>query len=146
MAERRRLLRAVAGALLESADDVAATIVAETGKPMVEAVTTEIFVALDTLAWLARNAGRVLGPERMLRQAHVLQKRASLRYEPLGVVGIVSPWNFPFSIPFTQAASAVAAGNAVVVKPSELTPHSGAWVEELFRRAGAPAGDPELRG
>ncbi|MEP6892172.1 MAG: aldehyde dehydrogenase family protein [Gaiellaceae bacterium] len=140
-AERSRLLRAVAGALLESADDVAATIVAETGKPMVEAVTTEIFVALDTLAWLARNAGRVLGPERMpLRQAHVLQKRASVRYEPIGVVGIVSPWNFPFSIPFTQAAMAVAAGAAAVVKPSELTPHSGAWVEELFRRAGAPTG------
>ncbi len=141
MAERSALLRAVAAVLLESVDDVAAAIVAETGKPVVEAVTTEVFVALDNLSWLARNLGRVLRAERVpLRQAYALQKRASLRYEPLGVVGIVSPWNFPFSIPFTQAASAVAAGNAVVVKPSELTPHSGAWVEELFRRAGAPAG------
>ena len=139
--ERSRLLRAVAASLLESADEVAASIVAETGKPTVEALTTEVFVALDNLIWLARNLGRVLGRERLpLRQLHVLQKRASLRYEPLGVVGIVSPWNFPFSIPFTQAASAVAAGNAVVVKPSELTPHSGALVEEIFRRAGAPAG------
>ena len=139
--ERSRLLRAVAAALLESADDVAASIVAETGKPVVEAVTTEIFVALDNLVWLARNLDRVLRPERLpFRQAYVLQKRASLRYEPIGVVAVVSPWNFPFSIPFTQVASAVAAGNAAVVKPSELTPHSGAWVEELFRRAGAPPG------
>ena len=139
--ERRGLLRSAAAVLLESVDDVAATIVAETGKPIVEAVTTEVLVALDNLAWLARNLGRVLRPERVpLRQAYVLQKRASLRYEPLGVVGIISPWNFPFSIPFTQAAAAVAAGNAVVVKPSELTPHTGAWVEELFHRAGAPAG------
>ena len=141
LAERSRLLRAVAAALLASVDEVATSIVAETGKPVVEALTTEVFVALDTLAWLARNAARVLKPERLsLRQAYVVQKRASLRYEPIGVVGIVSPWNFPFSIPFTQAASAVAAGNAVVIKPSELTPHSGAWVEELFRRAGAPPG------
>ncbi len=139
--ERSRLLRAVAAALLASVDDVAASIVAETGKPVVEAVTSEIFVALDNLVWLARNLGRVLRPERLpLRQAYVLQKRAALQYEPIGVVGIISPWNFPFSIPFTQAASAVAAGNAAVIKPSELTPNSGAWVEELFRRAGAPAG------
>src|SRR5882724_6217185 len=139
--ERSRLLRGAAGALLESADDIAASIVAETGKPTLEAVTTEIFVALDNLVWLARNLGRVLRPERLpLRQAYVLQKRASLRYEPIGVVGIISPWNFPFSIPFTQAAMAVAAGNGVVIKPSELTPHSGAWVEEVFRRAGAPSG------
>jgi succinate-semialdehyde dehydrogenase/glutarate-semialdehyde dehydrogenase len=139
--ERSKLLRAVAAVLLESADEVAASIVAETGKPVVEAVTTEVFVSLDNLVWLARNLGRQLRPERLpLRQAYVLQKRASLFYEPIGVVGIISPWNFPFSIPFTQAASAVAAGNAAVIKPSEITPHSGAWVEELFRRAGVPAG------
>jgi len=139
--ERSRLLRAVAAVLLETADEVAAAIVAETSKPVVEAVTTEVFVSLDNLVWLARNLGRVLQPERLpLRQAYVLQKRASLHYEPIGVVGIISPWNFPFSIPFTQAASAVAAGNAAIIKPSELTPHSGAWVEELFRRAGAPEG------
>jgi acyl-CoA reductase-like NAD-dependent aldehyde dehydrogenase len=56
------------------------------------------------------------------------------------VIGVISPWNFPFGIPLTQAATAVAAGNAVVVKPAEETPLSGAWVEEVFRRAGAPPG------
>jgi acyl-CoA reductase-like NAD-dependent aldehyde dehydrogenase len=138
---RSRLLRAVAATLLANLDEVAASIVGETGKPLVEAVTSEVFVALDNLVWLARNVGRTLRPERLaFRQLYVAQKRGAVRYEPVGVVGIVSPWNFPFSIPFTQTAAALAAGNAAVVKPSELTPHTGAWVEELFRRAGAPAG------
>lgn len=139
--ERSRLLRAAAATLLESMDEVSATIVAETGKPLVEAITTELFVSLDSLVWLARRLGRVLATERIpSSQLHLLHKRARLRYEPIGVVAVVSPWNFPFAIPFTQAAAAIGAGNAVVVKPSELTPLSGAWVAEVFRRAGAPPG------
>jgi succinate-semialdehyde dehydrogenase/glutarate-semialdehyde dehydrogenase len=63
-----------------------------------------------------------------------------LVYEPLGAVGLIAPWNFPFSIPFTGTATAVAAGNAVVVKPAEQTPLTGAWVERAFAEAGAPAG------
>jgi acyl-CoA reductase-like NAD-dependent aldehyde dehydrogenase len=122
-------------------DEIAATVTAETGKPLLEAITADLFVALDNLAWLARNVRRVLRRERVpLRQPYLLHKRAWLRYEPLGVVGVVSPWNFPFGIPLTQVATALAAGNAVVLKPAEETPHSGAWVEEVFRRACAPAG------
>ena len=86
-------------------------------------------------------------------QLHLKHKRAQLLYEPLGVVGVIAPWNFPFAIPFTQVAYAVAAGNAVVLKPSELTPLSGALVEQLFADAGAPPslvrvaqGDGERRG
>ena len=78
---------------------------------------------LDHAAWLARHGPRVLRGERVpLREPYLLHKRGRLRYEPVGVVGIVSPWNFPLGVPFTQVATAVAAGNAVVVKPSELTP------------------------
>jgi succinate-semialdehyde dehydrogenase/glutarate-semialdehyde dehydrogenase len=141
LGERRRLLRDVAGVLLGHVEEITDTIVVETGKPKLEAVTTELFVALDTAAWLSRNVGRVLGDERLaFRQPYALHKHAVLRYEPLGVVGVVAPWNFPFSIPFSQAATAVAAGNAVIVKPSELTPFSGEWVERVFAAAGAPAG------
>jgi acyl-CoA reductase-like NAD-dependent aldehyde dehydrogenase len=67
-------------------------------------------------------------------------KRGRVVHEPLGVVAVISPWNLPYAIPFTQAAAAVAAGNGVVVKPSELAPLSGALVEELFAAAGAPPG------
>src|SRR2546429_414728 len=82
---------------------------------------------LAVLACLGGRAGQWLRRERVpSRHPHLRHKRGWLSYEPLGVVAIVSPWNFPFSIPFTQAATAVAAGNAAVVKPAELTPLSGA--------------------
>jgi acyl-CoA reductase-like NAD-dependent aldehyde dehydrogenase len=140
-AGRRALLARVAELVLERADEIAGTVVAETGKPRLEAFTTELFPALDALAWLAKNAPKLLAPERLrYPQVHLLHKRARLQHEPLGVVAVIAPWNFPFAIPFTQVAYAIAAGNAVVLKPSELTPLSGALVERLFAEAGAPAG------
>ncbi|HZT91891.1 MAG TPA: aldehyde dehydrogenase family protein [Gaiellaceae bacterium] len=139
--DRAVVLRAAAAALLERADEVADTVVAETGKPRVEAFTSELFPSLDALGWLARHAHRALAPQRVaLRRPHLLHKRAWIRYDPLGVVGVISPWNFPFAIPFTQIAFALAAGNAVVLKPSELTPLSGALVADVFAAAGAPDG------
>src|SRR5512144_2565454 len=141
LSERRALLGAVAQETLARADLLAATVTAETGKPLVESYTAELFVALDNLVWAAANAPRVLQPERLaFTQPHLRHKRGWLLYEPLGVIGLISPWNFPLGIPLTQAAFAVAAGNAVVLKPSELAPLTGAWVERLFREAGAPDG------
>ncbi len=135
-AERRASLLRTGEAVLARADEIADTVVSETGKPRTEAFTTELFPALDAITWLARHAEKVLAPERLrYPQLQLLHKRASLRYEPLGVVGVISPWNFPFAIPFTQVAYALAAGNAVVLKPSELTPLSGALVAELFADA-----------
>lgn len=88
---------------------------------LVEAYTSERFVCLDSLAWLAANLGNLLRRERLpVRQPHLLHKRAWLRYEPVGVAGIISTWNFPLAVPLTQAASAVAAGKGVVLKPSEV--------------------------
>ena len=119
--------------MLDSADEIAATVTAETGKPLLESFTAELFVGLDNLIWAASNLDGVLRPERLrFPQPHLRHKRGWLLYEPVGVIGVISPWNFPFGIPFTQAAFAVAAGNAVVIKPSELTPLSGAWVEKVF--------------
>jgi len=139
-AERRALLSRVAQVVLDRADELAATVTAETGKPLVDSYTAELFVGLENIVWAAANAGSVLRPERLRFPPHLRHKRGWLLYEPLGAVGVISPWNFPLGIPLTQAAFAVSAGNAVVVKPSELTPLSGGWVEELFRRAGAPKG------
>jgi acyl-CoA reductase-like NAD-dependent aldehyde dehydrogenase len=138
---RSRLLERVAHALVEDADAIASTIVAETGKPLAEAYAHELVVGADACRWLAANLGPTLRDERLpFRQLVLRHKRGWLRYAPLGVVGILTPWHFPLALPLRQAAAAVAAGNAAVVKPSELTPLSGAWVEELFRRAGAPPG------
>ena len=148
LASRRRLLERVAHALVDDADAIAETIVAESGKPLAEAYAHDLVVGADACRWHAANAERVLGEEQLaFPQLVFRQKRGWLRYEPLGVVALVTPWNFPLAIPLRQAAAAVAAGNGAVLKPSELTPLSGAWVEELFRRAGAPPGSlPATRG
>ena len=140
-AERRKLLVAVAELMLDRSDEIVETVVAETAKPRGEALASELYPAADTLVWLVSDAARVLAPERVRAARPVVpQKRAWMLYEPLGVVAVISPWNVPFAIALTQAAHAVAAGNAVIVKPSELTPLSGALIERLFRDAGAPAG------
>lgn len=138
---RSGVLERVAHALVEDAEAITRTIVSESGKPVAEAYAHELVVGADACRWLAANLGRVLRDERLgFPQLVLRHKRGWIRYEPLGVVGIVTPWNFPLAIPLRGVAAAVATGNAAVLKPSELTPLTGAWVEELFRRAGAPAG------
>jgi acyl-CoA reductase-like NAD-dependent aldehyde dehydrogenase len=139
--ERRRLLGRVAQEVLDAGPEIVETVVAETAKPLVEAWTAELFVGLDNLLWTSSNGGRILAPERLRTpQPHLRHKRGWLLHEPLGAVAVISPWNFPFGIPFTEVVTAVAAGNAVLLKPSELTPLSGAWVSTVFERAGTPPG------
>ncbi len=141
LADRRDLLVRVASLVLARVEEIAGVVRSETGKPRTEAYTAELFPSLDALTWLAGSVTSLLASERVrYPQLHLKHKRARVEYEPLGVVGVIAPWNFPFAIPFTQTAFAVAAGNGVVLKPSELTPFSGALVEQLFADAGAPAG------
>src|SRR5438876_1867675 len=84
--DRRALLGRVAAAVLDAADEIAATVTAEMGKPLVESFTAELFVGLDNLVWAAANAGHVLRPERLrFRQPHLRHKRGWLLHEPLGV-------------------------------------------------------------
>ncbi|MDQ5820954.1 MAG: aldehyde dehydrogenase family protein [Actinomycetota bacterium] len=139
--ERRRVLGEAIRFLVAHMDEVAATVTAETGKPLAESFTSELLPAVDQARWMAANAEKVLARERLgMPQPHLLHKRAYLDYEPLGVVAIVSPWNFPLAIPFGLIATAVAAGNATLVKPSELTPLTAVWIEHAFEAAGTPGG------
>ncbi|MFN8222731.1 MAG: aldehyde dehydrogenase family protein [Gaiellales bacterium] len=141
LARRAELLDTVASMLVQNDQALVSTVVAETGKPLVEAYTHDVFVAVEAARWLASGVQRALRPERSPFASLVLKhKRAWINREPLGVVAIVSAWNFPLGLPFTQVATAVAAGNAVVLKPSEATPLSGAAIEQLFVEAGAPPG------
>src|SRR5437764_550772 len=141
LAARKRLLVDLARVLLDRMDEIAVTVTAETGKPLTESFTSELLVSVENVRWLAANVEGLPGAERLrFQQPYLWYKRGWLVYEPHGVVAVVSPWNFPFAVPLTEAATAVAAGNAVVVKPAELTPLSGEWVERAFREAGAPPG------
>jgi succinate-semialdehyde dehydrogenase/glutarate-semialdehyde dehydrogenase len=143
--ERAAVLAEAVRVVRRHADAIADAIVAETGKPRTEAIANELYAACDRARWLARAVPRVLADERLrIPQLHLKTKRAWLVYEPLGVVAVISPWNLPFAIPFGAVATAIAAGNGVVLKPSEHTPLVAEWIPRVLEEAGAPAGLVQL--
>ena len=145
LAERAAVLREAVRVTRFHADGIAATVIAETGKPRTEAIANELYAAADHAQWLSRNAERVLRDEALpITQLHLKTKRAKLVYEPLGVVCVITPWNVPFAIPFGVVVTAVAAGNGVVLKPSEHTPQSAEWVVRVLEEAGVPRGLVQL--
>ncbi|MFD8168057.1 aldehyde dehydrogenase family protein [Streptomyces cellulosae] len=131
---RRELLLRWKKAIAEDLDRVAATIAQETGKPVGDA-ELEVVLTLEHLAWAARNAARVLGRRRVRTGLFTVHQRASLVHRPLGVIGVIGPWNYPLYTPMGSIGYALAAGNAVVFKPSELTPGTGVLLAELFDSA-----------
>lgn len=135
--ERCRVLARASRELARSGDHVAELLSRETGKPRFESFTTEIFPVADLLSFFASNAEEMLRPE-TFTLALYRNKRSRIELEPLGVVAIISPWNYPFSIPAGEVAMGLVAGNAVLLKPSELTPLIGLEIASLFERAGLP--------
>ncbi len=119
--------------------EIARAITEEAGKPVAEALTTEVLVVLDAARFLIDNAYRLLRDE-PLPHGNLATKLKSGRLvrEPYGVVGIISPWNYPFSIPATESLAALVAGNAVVLKPSESTSLVATKLEALLHAAGVP--------
>ena len=139
--QRRALLARLKKTLLESRNDLAAVVVRESGKPHVEAMFSDVFVSLDTAAYYEANLAKMLQPERVPHHNSAAKlKSGKLFYDPLGVIAIVSSWNYPLAIPMGQIICAVAAGNAVVAKTSEFTPKCGAMIQAMFARAGFPEG------
>jgi len=137
VSERIATLRRFQSLLSEQRDGVAALISREAGKPVVEALVTEILVVLDAAQFCIRNAHRFLREERLPHGNPVMKmKRGKLVREPFGVIGIISPWNYPFSIPAVETLAALVTGNAVVLKPSEFTPLIGMELQRLLLAAG----------
>src|SRR5947209_8164234 len=138
--ERLKILKRFGQLLCEQKSTVAAVISREAGKPEIEALSTEILVVLDTVEYLRNHVSEFLLPRPVPHGNPIMKlKRGVLLREPYGVVGIISPWNYPFSIPSVQGLAALAAGNAVVVKPSEFTPYSSLELQRLLREAGLDA-------
>jgi acyl-CoA reductase-like NAD-dependent aldehyde dehydrogenase len=138
---RRRIavLRDFQIRLHASKSEMASAITREAGKPLVEALITEVLVVLDAARFLIDNAWALLRDEPLPHGNLATKlKRGRLLREPHGVIGIISPWNYPFSIPATETLAALVAGNAVVLKPSELTPLVALELASLLRAAGVP--------
>lgn len=134
-------LRRLRDVIYSRREEICDVVSRETGKPRVEALLLEVLVAIDTADFLARQAPRWLGRERVPHHNLAMRaKSAWLEFAPRGVIAVISPWNFPFSIPMTEVIAALVAGNSVLLKPSELTPWSGQSVGEMIRAAGFPDG------
>ena len=138
-AERSRLVMKAREVILAQVDEIAHLISQESGKPFGEAIAMEIAPVLDLMQYFARNTEKLLKPAKIGIGLYALLGRTSkVVYHPLGVVGIIPAWNYPFSIPLGEAVMALMAGNTVVIKPSELTSFVGLKIGEIFEKAGFP--------
>ncbi len=131
-AERRLRLLAWKSHLTRYMGRLAQLVHDETGKPLDDA-TLEIVNTILHLDWAAKHAQSVLKPASGAQRASLmLNQSASVEYQPLGVVGVIGPWNYPVFTPMGSIGYALAAGNAVVFKPSELTTGVGQWLVQSF--------------
>lgn len=131
--------------VLDQLNDVALLISRETGKPIAEAISMEIVPGLDLMHYFARNTAELLRPLPIdIGQYGLMGRSSRIVYKPLGVVGIISPWNFPWATPLDEVVMALMAGNAVVLKPSELTPFTALRIGEVFKQAGLSEGLLEI--
>jgi len=137
--DRSKRLEKLREVLMTCRNELAEAIVNESGKPRVEALFADIFVALDSAKYWSKHAVAALRTERVPHHSIAAKaKSGRLVYEPLGVIGIISSWNYPLAIPMSQIIPAVAAGNAAVCKCSDFTPQCGALMERVFCEAGFP--------
>ncbi|HET9102308.1 MAG TPA: aldehyde dehydrogenase family protein [Solirubrobacteraceae bacterium] len=139
--DRARYMQRAAQVLIDESDSIRDLISAEQGKPRNEAFSMEILPTIDALSWIAREGQQILADEPVaMPQLFLKTKQSAFVYEPLGVIGVIAPWNYPWSIPFGEVAIALMAGNGVVLKPASLTPLIGERIVHVFERAGVPEG------
>src|SRR3954447_19496915 len=131
---RRTRLNAWRGYLARRMHELADLMHRENGKPHADAIL-EVTLAIDHLAWASAHAEKTLGLRKVRAGMLAANHAAYLEYQPLGVIGVIGPWNYPVFTPMGSIGYALAAGNAVVFKPSEFTPAIGAWLAAAWRAA-----------
>src|SRR5881392_1400479 len=127
--------------LVDNRDRVARTIVEETGKTREDAMLAEVLFIADSFGYWAKSAPKLLADEKVKSHSpFMLGRKLMIRYQPRGVIGVIGPWNYPLTNCFGDGIAALAAGNAVIFKPSEITPFSTMLMQECMREAGLPDG------
>ena len=138
-AERGRILRRAQKWTLDNAERIISTIVAENGKTYEDAQLAEVSYAASAFGFWAKNAPEFLADEKVKSASpFVLGRKLKVRYAPVGVVGVIGPWNYPLTNSFGDCIPALAAGNAVVLKPATLTPMTSMLMAEGLRECGIP--------
>jgi succinate-semialdehyde dehydrogenase/glutarate-semialdehyde dehydrogenase len=137
--QRRRIIMRAREVIIQETDEIARLISDEVGKPVAESISAEIAPILDLMQYFANKSEKMLRDEkRGIGLFGLMGRTSKIIYKPLGVVAIISPWNFPLSIPLGEVVMALMAGNTVLLKPSELTPLTGKKIGEIFRVAQLP--------
>ncbi|MGB8957774.1 MAG: aldehyde dehydrogenase family protein, partial [Candidatus Aminicenantales bacterium] len=138
---KRAIFKRAETILARRATEAGRLIAMEKGSPYAESLAVEVFGALQSLNYYGHNQGRLLKPRRAGHHTPLFfNKSGVFHFHPLGPTLIISPWNFPFLIPFCDVLSALTAGNTVVLRPSTTTPFTGLFVGEIFLEAGLPPG------
>ncbi|GAA1985057.1 aldehyde dehydrogenase family protein [Amycolatopsis minnesotensis] len=130
---RAERLRRWKGVLTRRLAQLCTVVRDETGKPVADA-QLESVLGIEHIAWAGKHARKVLGKQRRASGLLMANQAATVEYQPLGVVGVIGPWNYPVFTPLGSITYALAAGNAVVFKPSEYTPGVGKWLVEAFEQ------------
>ena len=143
--ERANFILRAREVVLNQLDEIGTLISRETGKPLTEAISMEVVPTLDLMYYFAHNTQRLLDHREIdIGQYGLMARSSYINYKPLGVVGIISPWNFPWATPLDEVVMALMAGNTVVVKPSELTPLTALKIGNVFEQAQLPEGVLEI--
>lgn len=138
--ERNHYLRALKEIMVERMEEIAKAISLDTGKVITEALTADIMPTIDAIDHLIKHAEKTLTRRKEKTPLLLIGKTSFVEYMPRGVVLVISPWNYPLQLSMVPMVSAIAAGNTVILKPSEVTPYVGKWIEDLFIQAGFPDG------
>jgi acyl-CoA reductase-like NAD-dependent aldehyde dehydrogenase len=125
--------------IVRRTDEITALLVAENGKPEFEALSSEVLPTLDLIQYYSRLAPQALKDRELkIQNPFMRYRKSTLQYWPVGVVAVISPWNYPFYLAMGDIVTAIIAGNSVVFKPSEFASSVGQFIQELFDEAGFP--------
>jgi len=143
--KRREYLKNLKKILFNERNEIAELITKEQGKPVIEAFIAEVLPSLDSINYLIEKGEKILREEKVKHfQALLSGKKAYYKFKPYGVFAVISPWNYPFAIPFIQIISLLFAGNTCVFKPSPVTPFTGQKIFEIIKKAEFPDGTIEI--
>jgi len=137
-------LRRLQAVIASKGETYARAISADTGKPLVDALMTELIAIPMFLEHYRKLAPRVLGRRKVKTPVVFPGKKSYVEYFPMGVIGVISPWNFPLQLAMIPTLSALIGGNTVVLKPSEVTPLTGEVMREMFDAIQLPRGTVEV--
>lgn len=140
ISERMNYLKKLKQLMVDDMDKIARIISDDTGKVLTESIVADIMPTLDALDHIIKHADKVLSRQKAKTPLLLIGKKSYIEYMPRGVVLVISPWNYPLQLAMVPMISALAGGNTVILKPSEVTPLVGKCIEDLFQRSGFPEG------